>query len=332
MEADHATANLQIAAARGFAAQVAAFLDYLVVERDASPHTVAAYRNDLGQFAAFVRGQRGDTVDATAVDHLLIRLYLAQLAAGQQVRCAGRPKPPYGKSSIGRKLAAIRALFAWLVRTGRLAANPAELIATPKREQRLPFHLNIDQAVTLVEAVLPQKQDELAVARDRALLELLYSSGLRVSELTGLDVGDLDRAGGMVRVLGKGGKERIVPVGAKALEAIGAYLRLRGWPAEQAPLFLNSRGQRINRRSVARIVDRQAARIETYRAVSPHTLRHTFATHLLEQGADLRSIQELLGHASLSTTQKYTHLGLDRLMAVYDQAHPRAHQTKKDGE
>jgi integrase/recombinase XerC len=311
---------------------VAAFLDYLLTQRNVSPHTVAAYRNDLGQFTAFVRDQRGELAGAAAVDHLLLRLYLAHLSADRKPSSTTQRRSPYRKSSIGRKLAAIRALFAWLVRTGRLALNPAELIATPKREQRLPFHLNIDQAVALLEGVPPRPRDELAAARDRAVLELLYSSGLRVSELTGLAVGDLDLAGGMVRVLGKGGKQRIVPVGGKAVEAVTRYLQLRGVPDGSEALFLGNRGLRINRRSVARIIEQQAGTIDSFRAISPHTLRHSFATHLLEQGADLRSIQELLGHASLSTTQKYTHLSLDRLMEVYDQAHPRAHATKKDGD
>lgn len=309
------------------AAQVTAFLAYLANQRNASPHTVAAYRNDLHQFATFIRDQRGESATAAAVDHLLLRLYLAQLSAQQTAQ-----QTPYCKSSLGRKLAAIRALFAWLVRTGQLILNPAELIATPKRDQRLPFHLNIDQTVALLESTPLRPHDELTEARDRAVLELLYSSGLRVSELCGLVVGDLDLAGGMVRVLGKGGKERIVPVGGKAVEALTRYLQLRGVPDETQVLFLNHRGQRINRRSVARIIEQQAGTIDTFRAVSPHTLRHSFATHLLEQGADLRSIQELLGHASLSTTQKYTHVSLDRLMAVYDQAHPRAHQTKQGGD
>ncbi len=327
METDQSAAVVPVATATTLGGQVAAFLDYLATQRNASSNTVAAYRNDLSQFTAFVRDQRGTAADAAAVDHLLLRLYLAQLSVS--------PPPQshsYRKSSIGRKLAAIRALFAWLVRGGQLPLNPAELITTPKREQRLPFHLNIDQTVALLEGGALRPRDELTEARDRAVLELLYSSGLRVSELSGLAVGDLDLASGMVRVLGKGGKERIVPVGGKAVEAVTRYLQLRGLPDEIEPLFLNSRGQRINRRNVARIVAQQAGGIDSFRAVSPHTLRHSFATHLLEQGADLRSIQELLGHASLSTTQKYTHLSLDRLMAVYDQAHPRAHQTKQGGD
>ncbi len=301
--------------------QVAQFLEFLATQRNASSHTITAYRNDLAGLAAFVRQERGDEAEAAAVDHLLLRLYLARLSGGQ------RPQAGYAKSTIGRKLAAIRAFFSWMVRTGQLTVNPAELIATPKREQRLPFHLNIDQAVTLVEGPNHAAvEDEPCQARDTAILELLYSSGLRVSELTGLDVGDLDQPGGMARVLGKGSKERIVPVGTAALAALEVYLAERGTLPEEAPLFLGSRGGRINRRTVARIVERWSAGMLAFRSISPHTLRHTFATHLLEGGADLRSIQELLGHSSLSTTQKYTHVGLDRLLEVYDKAHPRAHE------
>lgn len=333
MEADLTPPTVQVAGGSCLAAQVAAFLVHLDSERNLSPHTIAAYRNDLQQFTVFVHGERGPAAEASVTDHLLLRLYLARLSADRQAPRKESDRVAYRKSSIGRKLAAIRSFFAWLVRTGQVTTNPAELIATPKREQRLPFHLNIDQTVALMESPPLAGQDEQQTVRDRAMLELLYSSGLRVSELVGLAVGDLDRASGMVRVLGKGGKERIVPVGSRAMEAVESYLALRGYPDEAAALFLNSRGQqRINRRSVARVVSRQATRIEAFRAISPHTLRHTFATHLLEQGADLRSIQELLGHASLSTTQKYTHLGLDRLLEVYDQAHPRAHQTKQDGD
>ena len=309
----------------GLSAQVAAFLEFLATQRNASPHTIAAYRNDLSGFALFVRQERGEDSDASTVDHLLLRLYLARLSGAGNLR-----QGQYAKSSIGRKLAAIRAFFAWLVRSKQLEINPAELIAAPKREQRLPFHLNIDQMVTLVEAPPQQAGDGPCKSRDTAILELLYSSGLRVSELTNLTVGDIDCAAGMVRVLGKGSKERIVPVGAAALAALGRYLTERGNPGEVAPLFLGSRGGRINRRAVAELVKRWSKAIATFKSVSPHTLRHTFATHLLEAGADLRSIQELLGHSSLSTTQKYTHVGIDRLLEVYDKAHPRAHELKKE--
>jgi integrase/recombinase XerC len=284
------------------------FCRYLEAERNVSGHTVSAYRSDLAQFAVFLEVQKGQGTPEQ-VDHLAIRHYLAQLHKG------------YAKSSIGRKLSAIRALFRYLLREGRLGKNPAELVGTPKKGERVPFHLNIDQVTTLVEA--PPGATGLPL-RDRAVLETLYSCGIRVSELTGMDVGDLDLEGGLARVLGKGAKERIVPVGARAKEALSAYLAERGNPGAGAPLILNARGGRLTRRSVGRIVDAHMLLIQTMRKVSPHTLRHTFATHLLEGGADLRAIQELLGHASLSTTQKYTHVSLDRLMEVYDKAHPKA--------
>lgn len=290
--------------------QIQQFTAYLQTERDVSPHTLAAYRSDLAQMLAFAVREKGEAASAQDVDHLLLRRYLAGLSKDSR------------KSTIGRKLAAIRSFFRFLLRRGAIAGNPAELIATPKKEQRLPFHLDIDQATSLMET---PDDDQKYALRDRAILELLYSSGLRVSELTGLDIGELDLAAGMVRVTGKGGKERIVPVGSRALEALQEYLRQRGDDPARGALFLNTRGERINRRSVARVVDLHVMRIAAFKRISPHTLRHTFATHMLEGGADLRAIQELLGHASLSTTQKYTHVSIDRLMEVYDKAHPKAH-------
>jgi integrase/recombinase XerC len=207
------------------------------------------------------------------------------------------------------------------VRTGALGKNPAELVSTPKKEKKVPYHLTVDEVTTLVEA--PRAPDILTL-RDRAILEALYSCGLRVSELTGLNVGGIDLADATVRVLGKGGKERVVPVGRHARTALTSYLAARNHPAPDAPLFLNARGGRLTARSVRRVVDRHILHLATMKKISPHTLRHTFATHLLEAGADLRAIQELLGHASLSTTQKYTHVSIDRLMEVYDKAHPSA--------
>jgi integrase/recombinase XerC len=295
--------------------QIQQFAEYLQTERDVSPHTQAAYRSDLAQLLMFVVREKGEEVTAQDVDHLLLRRYLASLSKNTK------------KSSIGRKLAAIRSFFRFLVRRGTIVKNPAELIATPKKEKLLPFHLDIDQATTLMES--PDKGQKYAL-RDRAILELLYSSGLRVSELTGLNISELDLTTGMARVTGKGGKERIVPVGSRALEAIRMYLDQRSLDSGNGALFLNTRGGRINRRSVARIVDVNVMRIASFKRISPHTLRHTFATHMLEGGADLRAIQELLGHASLSTTQKYTHVSIDRLMEVYDKAHPKAHT--KSGE
>ncbi len=290
--------------------QIQQFSTYLQTERDVSLHTLAAYNSDLAQFLTFVVSEKGDAASAQDVDHLLLRRYLAGLSKNTK------------KSSIGRKLAAIRSFFRFLLRRGIIIKNPAELVATPKKEQKLPFHLDIDQTTALMEA--PEDEEKYGL-RDRAILELLYSSGLRVSELTGLDIGELDLATGMVRVSGKGGKERIVPVGSRALLAVQEYLSERGNDADTKALFLNTRGGRINRRSVARIVDAHVLRIAAFKRISPHTLRHTFATHMLEGGADLRVIQELLGHASLSTTQKYTHVTIDRLMEVYDKAHPKAH-------
>lgn len=288
---------------------IAQFVRYLASERNVSPHTLTAYRTDLALFHEFVCREKGATAGVHGVDHLLIRRYLALLHKDHR------------KSSIGRKLAAIRAFFKYLLREGVVLRNPAELVSTPKKEKNVPFHLNIDEVTALVEA--PQGETILPL-RDRVILETLYSCGIRVSELTGMNVGDADLEEGLVRVLGKGWKERIVPLGSHARQAVAAYLASRGKPPLNAPLLLNARGGRLTSRSVARIVDKYILRIASMKKISPHTLRHTFATHLLEGGADLRAIQELLGHASLSTTQKYTHVSIDRLMEVYDKAHPKA--------
>jgi integrase/recombinase XerC len=287
------------------------FIRYLATERNVSVHTLEAYRSDLEQFCNFLHIERGDDADVETVNHLLIRSYLAFLHKSHK------------KSSIGRKLASIRAFFKYLLRMGKVAKNPAELVSTPKKEKRVPFHLTIDEVISLVEA---PKGAELLTLRDRVILETLYSCGIRVSELTGLDVMHLDLEEGLVRVLGKGNKERIVPLGSYARQAISAYLGIRSNPPADAPLLLNARGGRLTSRSVGRIIDKYILKLATVKKISPHTLRHTFATHLLEGGADLRAIQELLGHASLSTTQKYTHVSIDRLMEVYDKAHPKAHK------
>lgn len=285
------------------------FLAYLAVERNVSPHTLKAYRTDLEMFRQFVVQDQGAETGVEEVTHLAIRRYLALLHR------------EHAKSSIGRKLSAIRAFYKYLLRQGGIRKNPAELVSTPKKEKRVPFHLNIDEITALVEA---PRGLEMPVLRDRAILETLYSCGIRVSELTGLNVGDVNLEEGLVRVLGKGGKERIVPLGRHASGAISSYLRCRKGPAIDAPFLLNVRGGRLTSRSVARIIDKYILKLAAMKKISPHTLRHTFATHLLEGGADLRAIQELLGHASLSTTQKYTHVSIDRLMEVYDKAHPKA--------
>jgi integrase/recombinase XerC len=285
------------------------FIQYLRSERNASPNTLEAYQRDLEQFAVFVREQIEPSLTIHQLTHLHIRRYLASMHKS------------LSKSSAGRKLAAIRSLCRFLLRRGIIDRNPAELVSTPKKEKKLPFHLDIDEVTTLVEA---PREPEILSLRDRAILETLYSSGLRVSELTGLDISGINADSGAVRVLGKGGKERIVPLGGKAAEALAVYLESRGNPPDSAPLFTNARGGRLTRRSVARIVERYMRNLTTMKKASPHTLRHTFATHLLEGGADLRAIQEMLGHASLSTTQKYTHVSIDKLLEVYDKAHPKA--------
>ncbi len=285
---------------------VEAFLRYLAVERGASAHTLRSYRGDLADCHAFLRARGvGPLSDA---DARLLRGYLADLHARGLAR-----------SSVARRLATLRSFFRFLIRQGRARANPAAEVRTPRLPQRLPTYLPIDES----EALLRQPfSPEALGSRDRAVLELLYATGIRVAELSGLNVEDVDLQERVVRVLGKGGKERIVPLGGKAVEAVRAYLA--GHPRGAGPLFLNGRGQRLTVRTFHRVVRGRARAAGLTRRVSPHTLRHTFATHLLGAGADLRLIQELLGHARLGTTQKYTHVSVDRLMTVYDAAHPRA--------
>jgi integrase/recombinase XerC len=292
------------------------FLDYLRTERRASPHTLKAYRVDLGQYAAALAAQGQGIVPSSPG---LVRAWLSRTAGDA------------GAVSLARKLSAVRSMYRFLVREGLAEANPARTVASPRRPKRLPEVLPEAEVAALVEA--PHLATPLE-RRDRAFLELLYGSGLRVSELTGLDLGDVDLPGGLVRVLGKRRKERVVPFGKAAREALRRYLDegrpvLAGGPDHAAAragaaLFLNYRGGRLTSRSVARRLDRATLQAGLPRHVHPHVLRHCFATHLLGNGADLRGIQELLGHASLSTTQRYTHLDWKRLAEVYDQAHPRA--------
>jgi integrase/recombinase XerC len=224
------------------------------------------------------------------------------------------------KSSIARKLSSVRAFFKYLHRQGIIANNPARLLATPKQEKRLPSVLTVDDAFGLLEAPRGGSRTEL---RDRAVLETLYSTGIRAAELVGINRDDINRHDRLVRIRGKGRKERIVPMGEKALTAVDAYLARTGATSEPA-VFTNPSGKRLTVRTVQRILETYRKRAGLAQKASPHTLRHSFATHMLESGADLRSIQELLGHASLSTTQRYTHLNLDSLMETYDKAHPRA--------
>ena len=283
------------------------FLRYQAVERGASPHTLRGYRTDLDQFRRFLSGHRVRRIEH--VDARLLRQYLAGLYD------LGLSRP-----SIARKLAAIRSCLGFLARRGRLGRNPARDVTTPRLPKKLASFLPVDEATALLDRA-PGRS--LADRRDRAILELLYATGARVAELCGLDLADLDPFRGTVRVRGKGGKERIIPVGDAALAALAAYLAARG--EGDGPLFRNLRGHRLTERSVHRIVKARARAAGLTRRVSPHTLRHTFATHMLDAGADLRLIQDLLGHSRLSTTQRYTHVSADHLMKVYDAAHPRAH-------
>ncbi len=298
------------------------FLEHLETERRASPHTLKAYRVDLARFSEYLALAGAAPAQATPA---LVRGYLARISG----EC--------GPVTVARKLSALRSLYRYLVREGLAPANPARALSSPKRPRNLPTVLPEEEVATLLETPGRRAEGEEPASeplslRDRAFLELLYSSGLRVAELCGLDVPDLDLATGLVRVLGKRRKERIVPVGSQAREAVRRYLdgarpilaTGKDHARAGAALFLNYRGGRLTTRSVARRLEGWVLASGLPRHVHPHVLRHCFATHLLGNGADLRAIQELLGHASLSTTQRYTHLDWKRLAAVYDAAHPRA--------
>jgi len=288
------------------------FLDYLTYERNVSVNTVAAYRDDLESFLGFLCNDyftmARDQIDLRRVDHLAVRSFLAHLA-----------RRKLSRASIARHLSALRSFFKYLMREGDVESNPARAVATPRREKHLPSVLQSSEIAVLLEG--PDASSPLGI-RDRAWLELLYASGLRISELVGIDIDDIELRARLVKVRGKGSKERIVPFGTKAEAAIRAYLDVRN--SEEDALFVNYRGQRITVRSVRRLFSRYVREASLRAGVSPHTLRHSFATHLLNAGADLRAIQELLGHASLSTTQKYTHLADWQLIEVYKKAHPRA--------
>jgi integrase/recombinase XerC len=289
------------------------FERHLVVERNVSDHTRRAYLRDLEGFRTFLDenlpGRDSGEELLRRVDHLTLRRYMAQLHRTNR------------KTTIGRKLAAIRTFFRYLVREGVVKANPGEMVSTPRQEKYLPRTLSVDEAFALMES---GDGSGLLDMRDRAIVEMLYSCGLRVSELTALDVGSVSLEEGLVRVLGKGSKERIVPVGRQAKEALRLYLDERNAPPDGEPLFLNHRGGRLTPRSIQRHLKKYLLMAGILKEATPHSLRHSFATHLLDGGADLRAIQELLGHASLSTTQRYTQVSVDQLTAVYDKAHPRS--------
>jgi integrase/recombinase XerC len=328
--------------------RIESFLSHLELGVHASPMTVRCYRTDLREFEGFLKtglrtfGRGGAFAEGrmrapalTAVDHTMVRAYLAFLH-----------ERGVSRATVARKLAALRSFYREMAREGVMSGNPAALVATPKQEKRLPHPMTEDEVLSLLESAFGSDPRDL---RDRAILEMLYATGCRVSEMVGADLGDLEltageprgggaaggaggeRADGMLRVLGKGKKERLVPIGGKAVGALSAYLKLRGGFAAGLPvrgrdrdaIFLNARGGRLTDRSVRRILDTRIRQAAMTGHVSPHALRHSFATHLLNAGADLRSIQEFLGHASLSTTQKYTKVSTRRLMEVYALAHPR---------
>jgi integrase/recombinase XerC len=294
---------------------ISEYRQYLEKERGASPHTVRNYVSDLEIFFAFLREKKipcESIDDLERLEPLAVRGFLASRFADNAA------------SSTARRLSAVKTFFRHLVRLGRLGHNPADGVRPPKIPKMLPKFLSVDEAAALVAT---PKAGTPAGLRDRAILELLYASGLRVSELCGLDTGDVDFEYSTVRVLGKGSKERVVPFGAKAAGALRAWLSERhklAKPDSEGAAFLNLRGGRLTPRSIARMIDRYVLECAMARSISPHVLRHTFATHMLNAGADLRGIQELLGHVSLSTTQRYTHVTIDRLMEVYDKAHPHA--------
>ncbi|HMM79610.1 MAG TPA: tyrosine recombinase XerC [Pyrinomonadaceae bacterium] len=300
-------------------ALIAEFLQHLKYERNVSPHTQRNYASDLEQFRTWILSiEKREDIEAGSIDRLTIREWMASLHGDHK------------KTSIARKLASLRTFFQFLVREHRVESNPAKLVATPRIERKLPAHLSMEDAVRFVE--MPNVATDLG-RRDRAILEMLYATGIRVSELVGMNLSDIDVSERLVRVLGKRRKERIVPFGEPALMALLLYLNDtrpifiaagKETVRDEKALFLHRRGGRLTTRSVGRLVDKYIRECSGVFNISPHSLRHTFATHLLDNGADLRDIQELLGHARLSSTQIYTHVSMEKLIEVYDKAHPKA--------
>lgn len=307
------------------AAAIQLYVTHLRDERRASPHTVDAYARDLEQLRTHLEGQLGRSAALRDIDKVRLRAWLGAVAAGRS------------PGSVARKLSSVRTFYAFLLRRGAVATSPAALLSRPKLRRKMPLVVGVDAAQQIMEASLERRDaEERERLRDAALLELLYGAGVRVSELTGLCIADVDLDEASVRVLGKGRKERIVPLGSKAGLAVAAYLAVRmefrnPRTHEQDPkaLFLGRLGRRLGVRQVQNIVHRCGALGAGRPDLHPHALRHTCATHMLEGGADLRAIQEMLGHASLSTTQIYTHLSLDRILEVYDRAHPLAKRPRK---
>jgi integrase/recombinase XerC len=295
------------------------FKSYLVAEKNASPHTVSSYLIDLYQFVQFLResghGEAQDTLHPKNIDRLAIRSFLGYLY-----------EKSAGGTTMARKLSTLSSFFKFLCREGIVETNVAKTVPSPKKEQKLPSYLSVDEIFRLLD--LPDKKSFIGT-RDGAILELFYSTGIRISELTGIRMEDLHLAERMVKVRGKGKKERLLPVGKKSVGALEGYIAFRNkriakFCTAREELFLNYRGRGISVRGVRKILEKYIRQNNFTGKISPHSLRHSFATHMLDAGADLRSIQEMLGHSSLSTTQKYTHLTIDRLAKAYDEAHPRA--------
>lgn len=291
------------------------FITKLEHEKGFSEHTLRAYHKDLLQFDVFLKAEKSRSLEG--INHLLLRKFLAVLRSKN-----------YSKTTIARKLASIRSFFKFLIQKGELVSNPFEMLRTPKQEKKLPHFLSINEVDVLLKT--PDCSNVMGM-RDMAILETLYSTGIRVSELVGLDDNNIDFFGGMIKVQGKGKKERLVPIGSHAIKAINEYVDSKSKSKENdkkqisrsGPLFLNKFGGRLTARSVARSLDKYLKMSGVNLLTSPHTFRHSFATHLLDKGADLRAVQELLGHSNLSTTQIYTHVTTERLKSVYDKAHPR---------
>jgi integrase/recombinase XerC len=293
------------------------FLLHLRAQRNFSKHTIKAYQFDLGEFAAYAAA--GRAAEPAALDRLLMRGYIASLSAREVSR-----------NTLLRKISAVRSFLRWLRENGKLETDPFDLITIPKKEKRLPRFMTEGEVGKLQDSNRPgevnaREKNYYFALRDFALFELVYSSGLRRSEASGLNIGDVDLFSGFARVMGKGSTERLVPVGDRALGALRDYLETRPKPLAHAqPLFLNARNTRLTGAGIALIFSRMARRARFARHVNPHSVRHSFATHLLDRGCDLKSVQEMLGHKNLQTTEIYTHVSLERLKEVYEKAHPRA--------
>ena len=285
------------------------FLDYMARIKNVSSHTVKSYRSDLSEFIAFLKEIFRNTTDIFSVTHLHLRSYIASLQ-DRQLRA----------STVARKLSSLRTFFRYAVKEGLAAANPASRFKSPRKNRPIPLTMDVESTIKLIEAPDISSKNGL---RDRAIMELLYSSGMRLSELAGMNSSDIDFLSETIKVRGKGKKERLLPVGKTASRLLSACIweRAKGKPS---PVFLNKYGKRLSARGIERIIMKYARMVMPGSRVTVHTLRHNFATHLLDAGADLRSVQELLGHAHLSTTQIYTHVTMKRLQKVYDQVHPRA--------